>query len=55
MNKNQLKKWFSERGYSCRYSGHTRTLYVKDTLLSTITPEQLIIPESTLGVKVILT
>lgn len=54
MNKKQLIQWFTERGYNCSYSGHTRTLYVKDTMFSTVIAEQLIIPESCLGVQVIL-
>lgn len=28
MNKKQLKQWFTERGYSFSYSGHTKTLYL---------------------------
>jgi hypothetical protein len=54
MNKNQLIQWFSERGYQASYSGHARTLYIKDTMFSTITQDTLIIPETTLGIKAIL-
>lgn len=55
MTKKQLSAWFLMRGYGTKYSGHTRTMYVHSlTCCPKIGEEKLIIPDSTLGITVIL-